>query len=108
MLRPTLMDATRISDGKLVLLKHLHTDSQELRIATHLSSPEIRKDPRNHCVPVLDSFLDRDDPDHSYIVMPFLRYVDHPPFESVETMLDCGEQLLEVRMLFMSPMDGYR
>ena len=108
MFRPTLMDATRLSDGKLVLLKYLSTDSQELRIAIHLSSPEMRKDPRNHCVPVLDTFPDRDDPDHSYIVMPFLRYVDHPPFESVETMLECGEQLLEVRALLLTPVDGYK
>ncbi|PIL36661.1 hypothetical protein GSI_00350 [Ganoderma sinense ZZ0214-1] len=103
------MDATRVSDGKLVLLKQslIPTDSQELKIATHLSSPKMRKDPRNHCVPVLDVFPDKDDPNHSYIVMPFLRYIDDPPFESVQNMLDCGEQLLEVRTLLLSPMDHY-
>nr|VWO99344.1 Mannitol 1-phosphate dehydrogenase [Ganoderma boninense] len=89
------MDATRVSDGKLVLLKRIATDSMEIKIASHFSSRELREDPRNHCIPVLDVVPDQDDPTKSYLVMPFLRYVDRPPFESVQSILDCGEQLLE-------------
>nr|VWO99326.1 Ubiquitin ligase complex F-box protein GRR1, putative [Ganoderma boninense] len=95
MLRHNLMDARRISDGRLVQLKRIATQSDELNIARQLSSPEYRSDPRNHCVPILDVFPDADDPKMSYIVMPFLRYVDSPPFESVENMFDCVNQLLE-------------
>ena len=90
------MDATRITDGKLVLLKRIGTQSAELSIANQLSSPEYRSDPRNHCVPILDVIPDADDPRMSYIVMPFLRYVDDPDFRSVENIFDCVDQLLEV------------
>lgn len=90
------MDATRIADGKRVQLKRVSTQSAELSIARQLSSPEYRSDPRNHCVPILDIMPDVDDPNMSYIVMPFLRYVDSPPFVSVENILDCVDQLLEV------------
>ena len=83
-------------DGKLVLLKRIATDSQELRIAKYFSSADLRVDSRNHCVPVLDILPDPDDTNKSYIVMPFLRYINEPPFESVENILDCGQQLLEV------------
>ena len=96
MLRSSLMDATRITDGKLVLLKRIGTQSAELSIANQLSSPEYRSDPRNHCVPILDVIPDADDPRMSYIVMPFLRYVDDPDFRSVENIFDCVDQLLEV------------
>ncbi|CCL99181.1 uncharacterized protein FIBRA_01196 [Fibroporia radiculosa] len=41
----------------------------------------LREDPRNHCVPILDLFEDEDDPSHSYMVMPYLRCIDDPPFE---------------------------
>ena len=86
-----------MSDGKLVLLKRVASGCMEVKIASYFSSPEMRSDPRNHCIPVLDIVPDQDDPSKSYLVMPFLRYVDTPPFESVQSILDCGEQLLEVR-----------
>ena len=101
LLRPHLMDATRISDGKLVILKRINADSAELKIAMHFSSRTMREDPRNHCVPVLDVVPDKDDPNKCFVVMPFLRYVDYPPFESIQSMLNCGEQLLEVRFIPM-------
>ena len=96
------MDARRIADGKLVLLKRIRTDSAELDIARRFSLPEYRSDPRNHCVPILDVIPDADDPTMSYIVMPFLRYVDNPPFVSVENILDCVDQLLEVCLFSLS------
>ncbi|KAI0773746.1 kinase-like domain-containing protein [Fomes fomentarius] len=77
-----LMDARRLVDGKQVIIKKVPTTSNELRIATHLSSPDLRKDPRNHCVPILE-------------VMPLLRYIDQPEFDTVGCILDCVEQLLE-------------
>ena len=93
------MDATRLSDGKLVVLKQIRADSNELKIAMHFSSRTMREDPRNHCVPVLDVIPDKDDSSKCFVVMPFLRYVDFPPFESIQSMLDCGEQLLEVCLI---------
>lgn len=61
-----------------------------------LSSPQLRADLRNHCVPILDHFGDPDDPSILYIVMPFLRFFDSPPFHTVEDCVDFIDQLLEV------------
>ncbi|KAI0352731.1 hypothetical protein OH77DRAFT_1513089 [Trametes cingulata] len=93
--RPNLMDARRISDGKLVQLKRVPSDSQELEIMTFLSSRRLRQDPRNHAVPLLDLLHDPKDPDFTYMVMPYLRYIDSPPFETVQSIIDCVTQLLE-------------
>ena len=54
-------------------------------------------DPMNHSVPILDTFDDPVDKSTSYLVMPFLRLIDNPPFEVVEEVLDFVDQFLEVR-----------
>lgn len=95
-LRPTLIDATRISDNALVYIKRVRTDSDELKIALLLSPDGGRSDDSNHCAPILDHFQDADDSDFSYMVMPFLRAIDDPPFESVENVVGFVDQMLEV------------
>ncbi|EED81120.1 predicted protein [Postia placenta Mad-698-R] len=59
------------------------------------SAPPLCDDPTNHSVPILDLFQDEDDASISYMVMPFLRLVNEPPFNAVDEMLDCADQLLE-------------
>ncbi|KAI9063417.1 kinase-like protein [Trametes sanguinea] len=94
--RSKVMDATRVSDETLVYMKSIRTDSEELRILSYLSSDELRRDPRNHCVPLLDVFQDSTtDPDRSIIVMPFMRYIDEPPFGLVDDVLEMLDQVLE-------------
>ena len=93
---PHVIDATRISDGKLVTIKCLPTDGLEIRIGLMLGTPPLSEDPANHSVPILDTFEDATNPQVSYIVMPLLRDFDNPPFESGEDVLELGEQLLEV------------
>ncbi len=61
-----------------------------------LSSSRFSEDPRNHCVPILDYFVDEDDTSISYMVMPFLRLTNNPPFETVNDIIDFGNQLLQV------------
>ena len=95
-LRPHLLDAQRLCDEKLVLMKKVKSDSQEVRIATYLSSADLREDPDNHCVPILDVLRDPYDASLSFLVMPFLRYIDQPRFDTVGSILDCVQQLLEV------------
>ena len=56
----------------------------------------MRKDPRNHCVPILDVLDDPADPATSFLVMPFLRNIDDPEFDTVGSILQCVSQLLEV------------
>ena len=91
------MDATRLSDGKLVYLKEVKSASSELKILSHLSSDELRKDPRNHTIPLLETLPHPTNPALVFMVMPFLRFIDQPPFETVEDAYECGEQILEVR-----------
>ena len=61
-----------------------------------LGTPPLSENPSNHSVPILDTFEDETNSTVSYIVMPLLRDFDNPPFESVDDVLEFGEQLLEV------------
>ena len=91
-----LIDATRQSDGRVVVIKRVNKSTSELGIATYLSQPHLREDPRNHAVPILDSFDDDNDATIAYIVMPLLRSMDDPPFNLVHDILDFVDQVLEV------------
>ena len=90
------MDAVRTADNRLVYIKQVATHGEELCIITYLSRHSLENN-RSHCVPLLDSFPDDKDPNLSYIVMPFLRPVDNPPFGTVGDILTFTEELLEVR-----------
>ncbi|KAI0316327.1 kinase-like domain-containing protein [Amylostereum chailletii] len=94
-MRPSLMDATRISDGRAVYIKKIRTGDLESTIASYLDSTSLRARPDNHSAPVLEVFPDPSDPSVSYMVMPFLRPMTRPPFEYVGEILDFGEQILE-------------
>ena len=94
--RPHLVDATRLSDQKTVYIKRVQTGDQESAIARMLTTPELLKDPFNHCVPIIDTFEDDQDPSISYIVMPFLKTMDEPSFERVEEVVEFVDQILEV------------
>jgi hypothetical protein len=108
-----VVDATRESDNKQVFIKRVTADSAELSIAEYLKAT---RDPANHCVPILDilkpstlsnsqkqelliissKFNSQEFEDEAYIVMPLLRAVDDPPFETVNDVVDLVSQLLEV------------
>ncbi|KAN0131631.1 Protein kinase-like domain containing protein [Lactarius tabidus] len=90
--RQLLVDATRIADGKLVYIKQVVTGDEESRLMLVLNSHE---DPANHTVTILDTFVDTTDETISYLVMPFLRLFDEPPFESIGEILDFADQVLE-------------
>ncbi|OCB91923.1 hypothetical protein A7U60_g791 [Sanghuangporus baumii] len=92
---PKLIDATRIPDGKKVVIKSVQRDSTETSIGTFLSSPDLAKDPRNHCVPILDVIRDESAPNSEFLILPLLRPFNIPPFFSVDEMLDFVKQTLE-------------
>ena len=50
------MDAVRIEDGRQVMLKKVLPEEghHELSITKLFSSPELKGDSRNRCVPLLD------------------------------------------------------
>ena len=61
-----------------------------------LCSGDLRDDPRNHSVPILDTFQDDEDEKISYVVMPLLRLMDNPEFEAVGEIVGFADQILEV------------
>ncbi|KAF8267529.1 kinase-like domain-containing protein [Lactarius quietus] len=86
------VDATRISDGRLVCIKEVETGNLESHITLTLS--EIN-DPANHSVPIFDTFVDSVDESISYLVMPFLRRTNDLTFGVVEEVIDFVDQFLE-------------
>ena len=90
------MDAKRVSDGKRVEMKRLIKGSKELEIARFLTSEEMLKDTRNHCVPVLDVFS-AENIQYEFMVMPLLTWHTNPPLATVDEGIDFVKQLLEVR-----------
>ncbi|KAL5530910.1 hypothetical protein ACEPAG_3786 [Sanghuangporus baumii] len=87
-----ITDATRISDGSHVIIKKVKREDTESAIASHLSS---LRDPKNHCVPIIDSFMDHTDDRIGFNVMPLLRHFNDPPFQSVDEVVDFVRQTLE-------------
>lgn len=92
------MDATRISDGELVVLKQFSRadDPYEKEISAFLGSEPIVSHPKNHSVPIYD-ILDVPGEEKSILVMPFLDTFREPPFETVGEVLEFLRQVFEVR-----------
>ncbi|KAJ7141188.1 kinase-like domain-containing protein [Mycena epipterygia] len=105
--RPVL-DAVRIRDNTDVALKLLKKSTHvkevdgevvgefvELEIGLFFSSDPLAKDPRNHCVPILEVIQVPDDDDSTIIVMPFLRPYSDPRFDTFGEAIDCFGQIFE-------------
>jgi hypothetical protein len=95
------MDALRKSDNLAVMLKEVKTSRHphEVEIAEYFSSPELRSDPRNHCVPILETLQLPDDTPRRkgpVLVMPLLRAYNDPPFQTVAEAVDFFRQIFEV------------
>ena len=74
------MYATRRCDGKQVMLKKIYPPEDgphELMITQLFSSREFARDPRNHCVPLLDIF-EMPQNGQKLMIMPFLRPFNNP------------------------------
>ena len=84
-------------DGRVVCIKPIPRNAEEARIAQMLTTTELRADPRNHCVPIIEVIDDPEDDSRSYMVMPFLRAADDPQFQYVKEVVDFVDQILEVR-----------
>ncbi|KZS89805.1 hypothetical protein SISNIDRAFT_386065, partial [Sistotremastrum niveocremeum HHB9708] len=94
-IRGHVMDATRIEDGRRVMMKLLPTDSKELPVWQHLSSFNLQADPRNHCVPLLAAHPLPDTDETVLAVMPLLIYYDEIPFETLGELVQCIYTLIE-------------
>jgi hypothetical protein len=94
------IDAIRLSDGRPVTLKSLsrseHPDEAE--IALFFSTPELSSDSRNHCVLIYEILTKEDESDLQILVMPRLRELASPKFETCGELVECFRQLIEVRL----------
>lgn len=97
--RRNLLDAVRVADGKTVVLKYVPRSTPEIEIGKYLASEELKNDPHNHAVPLLDVLEDENDPENAILVFPLLRRLDSPPVRSVREALDFVQQSLEVSAL---------
>jgi hypothetical protein len=92
------MDAFDPRENRFVAVKRVRA-SQNKEREIYIALANLRDDPRNHCVPVLESIPIPGKTDEYLAVMPLLRDRDFPLFEYVEQCVDFLGQLLEVRSL---------
>ncbi|KAJ3551174.1 hypothetical protein NM688_g4866 [Phlebia brevispora] len=93
----SLMDATRISDGKIVMLKTVsdETHPYELEINRLFNSEPYASHPRNHCVRVYEILSLPEDPHLHILVMPLLRPFNEPSFKTIGEVVDFFHQVFE-------------
>ncbi|KAG6375804.1 kinase-like domain-containing protein [Boletus reticuloceps] len=92
-----VIDATRISDGKVVTLKRINKTEHpyEVDIGLYFSSKALASLPANHCVPIYDVFTLDDDENITIMVMPLFRPYTNPRFDTVGEVVECFRQLFE-------------
>lgn len=90
------MDATRISDGRQVVLKRLLTKEgpYEHEINKLFSTEPLASNPRNRCVRLLDVIDLPGDP--PILVHPFLRPYNDPRFQTFGEFITFFSQICEV------------
>ncbi|KAF8508935.1 hypothetical protein BU17DRAFT_56469 [Hysterangium stoloniferum] len=90
-----ILDAVRIVDNLKVTLKLVPTDTEEIPIARFLSSGDLREDPRNSAVPIMDVLPLPDTDGLAILVMPFLRDFFDPPFRYRIEFIELIRRLLQ-------------
>ncbi|KAJ7684164.1 kinase-like domain-containing protein [Mycena polygramma] len=97
LIRVQVIDAVRDSDGLQVVLKKVEKQFHPFEEEIHqsLTSPELLKDPKNHCVPLLDVLRPPDKPGYVILVIKLLKQYDNPDFDTVGEVLDFLQQIFE-------------
>ncbi len=97
------MDATRVSDGRVVVLKKVnkHNHPYEAEIGQLFSTEPLASDPLNHSVPIHDVLQSPLDGAIVFLVMPYLIRHHEVRFETLGEAVECFRQLFEVRHLVM-------
>lgn len=93
------MDAVRISDNTLVLIKMVmeNHDKEEIPVGRLFSSEPHASNPRNHCIPLYDVMeIPNTNPLRLALVIPFMRKFDDPQFTTVSEAVDFFAQIIEV------------
>ena len=96
------MDATRISDGRIIALKQVdrckYPDEEEI-VRRFAMSSNVASDARNHTVPVYDILQSALDEKIVFLVMPYLLRNNTVKFATVGEAMECFRQLLEVSLM---------
>ncbi|KAJ8463059.1 hypothetical protein ONZ45_g17716 [Pleurotus djamor] len=94
---PTIVDAERISDGELLLLKRVdkRVHPYEAEIGRFFSTGSLAMDPRNHCVPIYQVLPASTGRDFLILVMPLLKDYDEPPFDTIGEAVEFFRQIFE-------------
>lgn len=99
-----ILDATRMSDGKIVTLKRINKEVHpyEVEITRYFSVQPLASHPRNHCVPLYDVLDVPDEDNMALLVLPFLRSYNSPSFRTVGETIDFFTQIFEVTEISLS------
>ncbi|KAI1795576.1 hypothetical protein LXA43DRAFT_1090740 [Ganoderma leucocontextum] len=95
--RLEVMDATRISDGRVVVLKKVnkYIHPYEAEIGKHFSTEPLASDPHNRCVPIYDVLQSPLDKSIALLVMPYLMRYHELRFGTIGEAIECFGQLFE-------------
>jgi len=90
----SVLDAVRISDGKLVGLKQVDTVLHPFEVGIHkfLTSEALASDLDNHCVPLYEVLQVPSEPNTVILVMPYLRRFGSPRIETFGEAVDFFRQ----------------
>lgn len=93
-----MLDAVRIADNSLVMLKQVKRSwhPEEVTLHQYLLSKPLQSDSRNHTVPLLEVLRVPDDGDIDILVMPLLRECNSPAWRTVGEVVAFIAQVLEV------------
>ena len=93
-----VIDATRVPNGELVMLKRVSHNEHpyEKEISLFFSSEEIASHPRCHCVSIYDVLDIPEDEEHFILVLPLLREYDDPRIKSIGEAVEFFRQIFEV------------
>ncbi|TFY52688.1 hypothetical protein EVG20_g10445, partial [Dentipellis fragilis] len=95
-----VMDAIRKSDGSFVALKKLQivggkSTVEEIEINRYLSSEPLASNPRNRCATAIEIFEVPDEKNIYILVMPLLRPIDNPLFDTFGEAVAFFTQIFE-------------
>jgi len=89
-----------MKENRVLCIKMIEKKTNEFEIGRYLVPAGSPRRLTNHCVEILDAFLDPFNPGVSYIVMPLLRRFDNPEFGAIGEVIDFVTQVLEVRPFY--------
>ncbi|KAF9544081.1 hypothetical protein CPC08DRAFT_716567 [Agrocybe pediades] len=96
---PQINDAIHLPSGQHVAIKLVYKSEHptETEILCHFSSERLRKDPRNHCIPLLEVLRPLGDENDELVmlVMPYVRPIQTPHFDTVGEVIHCIRTLFE-------------